>query len=113
MPLANRFGNLRPISEFLDPKRLTKPENFAEVQARASWNLSYFASNYAIVFVMLAIYGLLTNPLLLFVIALVVGGMWGIGRLQGADLEVGGFKATPSQLYTICMLHLGSLSATS
>ncbi|KAA8906437.1 prenylated rab acceptor PRA1 [Sphaerosporella brunnea] len=100
MPLANRFSNIRPLSEFFDFKRISKPQNFGEVQSRASYNLSYFASNYAVVFVMLSIYSLLTNLLLLFVIFFVVGGMWGIGRLGGADLEIGPIKATSSQLYT-------------
>jgi hypothetical protein len=89
MPLANRFTNIRPLSEFFDFKRISKPANFGEVQSRAGYNLSYFASNYAIVFVMLSIYSLLTNLLLLFVIALVVGGMWGIGKLAGQNLEIG------------------------
>lgn len=49
---------------------------------------------------MLSIYSLLTNLLLLFVILLVVGGMFGISKLQGADLDVGFARATSSQLYT-------------
>jgi hypothetical protein len=89
MPLANRFSNMRPLSEFFDFKRISKPQNFNEIQSRATYNLSYFASNYAVVFVMLSIYSLLTNLLLLFVILFVVGGMWGIGRLGGADLDIG------------------------
>jgi hypothetical protein len=89
MPLANRFSNMRPLGEFFDFKRISKPQNFGEVQSRVSYNLSYFASNYAVVIVMLSIYSLLTNLLLLFVIFFVVGGMWGIGRLGGADLEIG------------------------
>jgi hypothetical protein len=89
MPLANRFANLRPLSEFFDFKRISKPANFGEVQSRVGYNLSYFSSNYAAVFAMLSIYSLLTNFLLLFVIILVVGGMWGIGKLAGRDLEIG------------------------
>lgn len=91
MPLASRFSNLKPLGEFFDFKRLSKPSNFGEVQSRASYNLGYFASNYAVVFTMLSIYSLLTNLLLLFVILLVVGGMWGIGRLGGRDLTIGRF----------------------
>lgn len=91
MPLASRFSNLKPLGEFFDFKRLSKPSNFGEVQSRASYNLGYFASNYAVVFTMLSIYSLLTNLLLLFVILLVVGGMWGIGRLGGRDLTLGRF----------------------
>jgi len=99
-PLSGRFSNLRPISEFFDFKRLSKPANFGEVQSRVNYNLSHFSSNYAVVFVMLSIYALLTNWLLLFDIILVVVGMWFIGRLDGQDLEIGTFRASSSQLYT-------------
>ncbi|MBE7181554.1 MAG: hypothetical protein INR71_10165 [Terriglobus roseus] len=98
--IASRFTNLKPISEFLDVKRLSKPQNFGEVQSRVNYNLGYFSSNYAAVFVMLSIYSLLTNLTLLFVILLVVGGMWGIGKLGGADLNLGFAQFTTSQLYT-------------
>ncbi|KAJ9626337.1 Prenylated Rab acceptor 1 [Taxawa tesnikishii (nom. ined.)] len=98
--IANRFANLKPISEFLDFKRLSKPQNFGEVQNRVNYNLAYFSSNYAAVFVMLSVYTLLTNWLLFFDIVLVIGGMFGIGKLQGRDLDVGFFRATTSQLYT-------------
>ena len=99
-PIASRFANLKPISEFFDLKRMSKPHDFGDIQNRVNYNLSYFSSNYAVVFVMLSIYSLLTNLLLLFVIILVVGGMFGISKLQGRDLDVGFARATPSQLYT-------------
>ena len=112
--LASRFANLKPISEFLDLKRLSKPANFGEIQSRVNYNLGYFSSNYAVVFAMLSIYSLLTNFLLLFVIILVVGGMWGIGKLQGADLDIGVLRATSSQLYTgllVIAVPLGILAS--
>ncbi|KAI5304045.1 hypothetical protein KEM56_006911 [Ascosphaera pollenicola] len=99
-PFASRFANLRPLSEFFDVKRFSKPQGFGEVQSRVNYNLGYFSSNYAVIFVMFSIYGLLTNLALLFVIALTVGGMFGIGRLEGRDLELGFTKFTCSQLYT-------------
>ena len=49
---------------------------------------------------MLSIYSLLTNWYLLFLIILVIGGLWGIGKLDGNDLDIGVFRATTSQLYT-------------
>lgn len=98
--ITSRFANLKPVSEFLDFKRLSKPANFGEVQSRVNYNLGYFSSNYAVVFTMLSIYSLLTNWLLLFVIVLVIGGMWGIGKLDGRDLDIGVMRATSSQLYT-------------
>ncbi|KEF63083.1 uncharacterized protein A1O9_01059 [Exophiala aquamarina CBS 119918] len=98
--IASRFANIKPISEFLDLKRLSKPNNFGEVQSRVNYNLSHFSSNYAVVFVMLSVYSLLTNLWLLFDIILVVGGMWAIGKLGGNDLEIGTLRVTSSQLYT-------------
>ncbi|KIW01329.1 uncharacterized protein PV09_07104 [Verruconis gallopava] len=102
--LTQRFANLKPISEFLDLRRLSKPANFGEAQSRMNYNLGYFSSNYSVVFIMFFIYSLITNLTLLFVIFLVVGGMWGIGKLQGQDLTIGTFTATTSQLYTGLMV---------
>ena len=98
--LGSRFSNLRPISEFCDMKRFSKPADFGETQSRVNYNLGHFSSNYAVVFVMLCIYALLTNPALLFDIVFVVAGMWIIGRLDGRDLEFGQQRFTTSQLYT-------------
>ncbi|EFR01737.1 hypothetical protein MGYG_04738 [Nannizzia gypsea CBS 118893] len=102
--MSSRFANLRPVSEFLDIKRVSKPANFSEFQSRASYNLSYFSSNYVVVFIVLSIYSLLTNLALLFVILLVLGGSYGIGKLEGRDLDVGIFRATTSQLYTALLV---------
>lgn len=102
--LANRFANLKPISEFFDLKRISKPANFGEVQSRVNYNLGYFSSNYAAVFVMLSIYSLLTNWALLFDLILIIGGLWAIGKLEGRDLVIGTFTATSSQLYTGLLL---------
>jgi len=98
--IAQRFSNLKPIGEFFDFKRLSKPRDFADVQARVNYNLGYFSSNYAVVFVMLTIYALLANTWLLFDIVFVSASMWIVGRLGGRDLEIGNFRATTSQLYT-------------
>jgi len=112
--LTARFANLRPVSEFFDFKRISKPQNFGEAQNRINYNLSYFSSNYAVIFAMLSIYTLLTSKLLLFVIILVIGGMWGIGKLGGRDLDIGFIRATPSQLYTalaVISIPLGFLAS--
>ncbi|CAI6341743.1 unnamed protein product [Periconia digitata] len=112
--LTSRFANLRPIGEFFDFKRISKPANFGEAQGRINHNLSYFSSNYAAIFVMLSIYSLISNLQLLFAIVFIVGGMFGIGKLQGNDLVIGNWRATTSQLYTglfivaIPLVFLGS-----
>ena len=102
--LTTRFANLRPLSEFFDFKRLSKPSSFGEAQARVNYNLGYFSTNYLCVFIMLSIYTLLTNLTLLFVIILIIAGTYGIGKLEGRDLEIAGFRATSSQLYTALLI---------
>jgi len=98
--LTQRFSNLRPLSEFFDVKRFSKPANFGETQSRVNYNLGYFSSNYFVVFLMLAIYSLLTNLWLLFDIIFVFGGTWLVSKLEGRDLEFGNQRFTTSQLYT-------------
>lgn len=113
--LSSRFSNLRPIGEFLDFKRLSKPANFGEVQSRVNYNLGHFSSNYAVVFFVLSIYALVTSPLLLFDLVLLVAGLWVLGRLNGQDLVIGNFRATSSQLYTgllVTVAILGLIAPT-
>ena len=98
--LGSRFANLKPISEFLDFKRLSKPANFAEVQSRVNYNVGYFSTNYFGVALMLCVYSLLNNLVLLFDIIFVGAGLFGIKKLNGRDLDVGFARATTSQLYT-------------
>jgi hypothetical protein len=107
--LSSRFANMRPVSEFFDFKRLSKPANFAEVQSRVNYNLGTFSSNYALVFVVLSIYALINNPLLLFDIVLLAVGLWVLGRLDGQDLHIGTLHATSSQLYTGLLVTCGLL----
>lgn len=107
--LMSRFANLKPFSEFLDLKRVSRPQNFGELQNRVNYNLAYFSSNYFVVFCFLSLYSLFSNWLLLFVIAFTAAGLWGIGKLGGQDLEIGGFRATPSQLYTGLLVFSGVL----
>jgi hypothetical protein len=102
--IGSRFGNLRSLYEFFDVKRISKPSNLGEAQGRINYNLGYFSSNYAAIFAMLSIYALLSNWWLLFFIILLIGGMYGIGRLAGQDLVLGNWRATSSQLYTTLVI---------
>ena len=98
--ISTRFANIKPLSEFFDFKRLSKPANFGEVQSRVNYNLGYFSSNYAVVALMLGVYSLLTNLVLLFDIIFVSVGLFIIKKLNGRDLELGFARLTTSQLYT-------------
>lgn len=64
------------------------------------YNLTYYQSNYIAIILLLSAYALITNYLLLFVIGLVVGGVFLINRLNGEDLVTPLGTFTASQLYS-------------
>ena len=98
--LQSKLATLHTPQEFFNFKKISKPQNFREVQSRVAYNLKYFSSNYGLIIGCLSIYTLLTNLLLLFVIVLVVAGIVGINKLKGEELVTpfGSFKT--NQLYT-------------
>lgn len=98
--MSSRFANLKPVSEFFDLKRISKPSSIGDLQSRINYNLGYFSSNYTVVALMLIVYSLLTNLTLLFDIIFVGAGLYGIKKLNGRDLELGFARASTSQLYT-------------
>lgn len=98
--LQNSLSKIRPPQEFFDFRRISKPANFGEVQNRVGYNLSYFSANYAAIVALLSVYALVTNTLLLFVILLVGGGLFGISKLGGEDLVLPVGRFNTSQLYT-------------
>ncbi|GMM34516.1 Yip3 protein [Saccharomycopsis crataegensis] len=112
--LTTRMGSIRPPQEFFDFRRLSKPENFGEIQSRVGYNLGYFSSNYALIAALFFVYALITNLLLLFVIIFVVLGVLGINKLHGEDLVLPFGRLTTSQLYTglLCVaIPLGFLAS--
>ncbi|KAK9468664.1 prenylated rab acceptor PRA1 [Lipomyces arxii] len=112
--LRSRMGSIRPVGEFFDVKRVSKPKNMGDVQRRVTYNLAYFSANYVIVFAILFIYSLLTNLLLLFVLIFVAASLYGINYLKGGDLNLGFTRLTTSQLYVgllIVALPLGIIAS--
>ena len=95
---------LRPPQEFFDFRRVSKPANFGEAQGRISYNLGYYSANYVAIVAILSVYALVTNFLLMFVILLVAGGVFGISRLGGNDLVLPFGRFNSSQLYTGLMI---------
>jgi PRA1 family protein 1 len=98
--VSHRFANLRSVREFFDLKRISRPSSFGEAQSRINYNLSYFASNYLILALMITVYGLISNWALLFDICFVSSGLYIIRKLDGRDLELGFTRLNTAQLYT-------------
>ncbi|ODQ82037.1 hypothetical protein BABINDRAFT_12088 [Babjeviella inositovora NRRL Y-12698] len=105
--LRTRFANLKPPQEFFDVRRVSKPANFGEIQQRVTYNVGYFGSNYLAVIGLLSVYSLITNTLLMFVLAFVILGTMGINKLGGEPLNTPFGSFNTSQLYTgLCCVAL-------
>ncbi|CAI8497991.1 unnamed protein product [Pichia kudriavzevii] len=98
--IQSKISSLRPPQEFFDVRHFSKPSNFTELQQRVTYNLNYYQSNYVAIVLSLSLYALITNLLLLFVIALVGGGVLAISKLGGEDLVTPMGRFSSSQLYT-------------
>ncbi|RLV93930.1 Prenylated Rab acceptor 1 [Spathaspora sp. JA1] len=112
--VGSSISKLRPPQDFFDFRRVSKPANFGEVQGRVGFNLGYFSANYIAIVLILSVYALITNVLLLFVTCFVVGGVYGINRLQGEELVTPFGRYNTSQLYTgllIVAIPLGFLAS--
>ncbi|EEB05742.1 rab GTPase binding protein [Schizosaccharomyces japonicus yFS275] len=104
------LSSLRPYSEFLNVRRLSRPVNYSDAQTRVVFNLSRYSANYAVVVGLLTLNALLTNWILLLVLILGAAGTYGIRKLEGADLMIGPLVLKNSQLYTILACTMITLS---
>lgn len=112
--IQSRLSSIRPPQEFFNVKNVSKPQNFADLQSRVSYNLKYYSTNYAAIIALLSIYTLLTKPLLLFVIVFVFLSLAGINKLNGQDLVTPFGTLKTNQLYTAVMfvaIPLGFLAS--
>ncbi|OZJ06146.1 hypothetical protein BZG36_00969 [Bifiguratus adelaidae] len=94
-----RLGNLRPVSEFVDRNRLSKPNGFQDVARRWSYNLRYFQSNYFLIILALLVYVLITNAWLLLTVVFIMLALRFISSLGDEPLAIGGSVVTSKQLY--------------
>ncbi|KAL9938683.1 hypothetical protein V8E36_002402 [Tilletia maclaganii] len=95
-----RLSSLRPIKEFFDFQRISRPQDSNEAFQRITYNTRYFSGNYAVIVGALAVYGLLTSPWLLVAIAFLVGGFAAINRFAPEPMQVGEHIVTQKSLYT-------------
>ncbi|WVQ95623.1 hypothetical protein IAU59_002721 [Kwoniella sp. CBS 9459] len=94
-----RLSSLRHPGEFFDYQRVSRPKDMQEYLKRASYNVRYFSANYAIVVALLAVYSLISNPLLLVALGFLIGGFLAINRFVPEPIEFNGKVITPQNLY--------------
>ncbi|WOO79326.1 PRA1-like protein [Vanrija pseudolonga] len=95
-----RLGAFRPVGEFFDVTRISRPKDWSDYMKRASYNIRYFSANYVIIIALLAVYSLITNPVLLIALGFLIGGFFLISRFVPEPIEFNGKTITPQNLYT-------------
>lgn len=95
-----RLSSLRPLGEFFDHQRISRPQDTNEAFQRITYNTRHFSGNYAVIVALLTIYGMINDTLLLFAIIFLVFGFWAINRFAPEPMQVGEHVITQKSLYT-------------
>ncbi|KAH7929835.1 prenylated rab acceptor PRA1 [Leucogyrophana mollusca] len=95
-----RLSALRPPTEFFDFHRISRPADLNQAVSRISYNTRYFSGNYSLIVAVLAVYALLTSPLLIFAVIFLFGGFAAINKFAPDPLQVGDHVVTQKSLYT-------------
>ncbi|WFD36557.1 RNA-directed DNA polymerase [Malassezia cuniculi] len=99
-----RLASVRPMSEFLDYHRVSRPRDTNEAIQRITYNTRHFATNYTIVILVLSVYGLVTAPLLLVAMGVLFGGFVAINRFAPEPMQVGEHVITQKGLYAALLV---------
>jgi len=94
-----RLSALRGPGEFFDYHRISRPADMNEATSRISYNTRYFSGNYMLIILALAIYAIITQPLLLIALIFLVGGFAAINRFAPEPLQLGEHVITQKTLY--------------
>ncbi|KAJ8590229.1 prenylated rab acceptor PRA1 [Rhizopogon salebrosus TDB-379] len=96
-----RLSTLRPPTEFFDFHRISRPADFNQAVSRLTYNTRYFSGNYTLIVAALAVYAIITSPLLLISIIFLFGGFTVINRFVDDQwsVNVAGHVVTQKTLY--------------
>ncbi|PVG00374.1 prenylated rab acceptor PRA1 [Serendipita vermifera] len=95
-----RLSGLRPLGEFFDIHRISRPADTNEAFSRITYNTRHFSGNYLVIIGSLAVYALLTNTTLLIALIFLIGGFIGINKFGTEPFQVGDRTITQKHLYT-------------
>ncbi|KAF5370794.1 hypothetical protein D9758_001921 [Tetrapyrgos nigripes] len=95
-----RLASIRSPAEFFDYHRFSRPADFNIATQRITYNTRYFSGNYVLVIAVLAVYAILSKPILLIALAFLVGGFTAINKFAADPVEMGGHVVTQKHLYT-------------
>ncbi|KAG6837505.1 hypothetical protein H0H93_008430 [Arthromyces matolae] len=95
-----KFSGIRSPAEFFDYHRISRPADLNQATSRISYNTRYFSGNYGLIILVLAVYAILTNPLLLISLAFLVFGFAAINKFAPEATQFGEHTVTQKHLYT-------------
>ncbi|KAK3826463.1 MAG: PRA1 family protein-domain-containing protein [Linnemannia elongata] len=95
-----RLSSLRPIAEFFDTSRMSKPTGIAQITSRLTRNLPYFQGNYTLMFLGITAYSVVSNGMLMFSVAFAVGGTHLISCVPTEGVVIGKNTYNARQLQT-------------
>jgi len=88
-----RMKSVKPWAQFTDKTKFSPPKP-TELVVRMKSNVSYFLSNYIILFFILALYCVITNPFFLFSIAISVLLYFYLFRWRQEPIVIAGYTAS-------------------
>ncbi|OAX40095.1 prenylated rab acceptor PRA1 [Rhizopogon vinicolor AM-OR11-026] len=96
-----RLSTLRPPTEFFDFHRISRPADLTQAVSRLTYNTRYFSGNYTLIVAALAVYAIITSPLLLISLVFLFGGFTLINRFfdDQWSVNVAGHVVTQKTLY--------------
>ncbi|XP_788641.3 prenylated Rab acceptor protein 1 [Strongylocentrotus purpuratus] len=99
---------VQPWSTFVSTSRFTKPTSVAVAGTRVVKNIEHFQSNYLFVFIILAIYCIMTSPMLIIFLGALFGAFYWINvKNQSRKLKIGSYELTLIQQYgAVAMLSI-------
>jgi len=95
-----KLSTLRPVTEFFDIHRISRPADANQAISRITYNTRHFSGNYLIIIGALAVYALLTNQTLLIALVFLIGGFIAINRFAPDAFQAGDRTITQKHLYT-------------
>ncbi|KAI9218452.1 PRA1 family protein-domain-containing protein [Blastocladiella britannica] len=114
----SKFQHLRPVSDFMDVRRVRSPGTWAVASERASANWTYYQTNYLLVFWLICCYALLSSPLLLFALLFLAVGYHVVNSAGSPTITILGSTLSTAQantylaLLSLPLLWLGSAGST-
>jgi len=96
-----RLSALRSPTEFFDVHRFSRPADTTQAVSRITYNTRYFSGNYTLIALVLAVYAVITSPLLLIAVAFLFGGFALVNKFGPTEpIEIGNTVITQKLLYT-------------